>query len=75
MNCLERSPENRSRLWHALVLVAIAVAAGCGQSGSARQAEVAEGRRRRVYRATVKGRRTLVSMRRALQELADEVLD
>jgi DNA-binding PadR family transcriptional regulator len=37
--------------------------------------EVAEGRRRRVYRATVKGRRTLVSMRRALQELADEVLD
>lgn len=37
--------------------------------------EVAEGRRRRVYRATTKGRRTLQQMRRALRQLADEVLD
>jgi DNA-binding PadR family transcriptional regulator len=37
--------------------------------------EVADGRRRRVYRATGKGRRTLEAMRRALRELADEVLD
>ena len=36
--------------------------------------EVAEGRRRRVYRATAKGRRTLDAMRRALRELADELL-
>lgn len=37
--------------------------------------EVAEGRRRRIYRATPHGRRTLQQMRRALRELADEVLD
>jgi DNA-binding PadR family transcriptional regulator len=37
--------------------------------------QVADGRRRRVYRATGKGRRTLEAMRRALRELADEVLD
>jgi DNA-binding PadR family transcriptional regulator len=37
--------------------------------------EVVEGRRRRLYRATAKGRRTLQAMRRALRELADEVLD
>jgi len=37
--------------------------------------EVVEGRRRRVYRATPKGRRTLQAMRLALRELADEVLD
>lgn len=36
---------------------------------------VAEGRRRRVYRATRSGRRTLQAMRRALRELAEEVLD
>lgn len=36
--------------------------------------EVVEGRRRRVYRATAKGRRQLTTMRRALRELADEVL-
>jgi DNA-binding PadR family transcriptional regulator len=36
--------------------------------------EVTEGRRRRVYRATAKGRRTLQAMRRVLRELADEVL-
>jgi DNA-binding PadR family transcriptional regulator len=37
--------------------------------------QVAEGRRRRVYRSTAKGRRTLEAMRGALRELADEVLD
>ena len=37
--------------------------------------EVAEGHRRRVYRATPKGRRALQQMRAALRELADEVLD
>lgn len=37
--------------------------------------QVADGRRRRVYRATSKGRRTLQAMRRTLRELADEVLD
>jgi DNA-binding PadR family transcriptional regulator len=37
--------------------------------------EVADGRRRRVYCATAKGRRTLQAMRVALRELADEVLD
>jgi DNA-binding PadR family transcriptional regulator len=37
--------------------------------------EVADGRRRRVYRATAKGRRALETMRHALRELADEVLD
>jgi DNA-binding PadR family transcriptional regulator len=35
---------------------------------------VVEGRRRRVYRATAKGRRALDRARRALRELADEVL-
>jgi DNA-binding PadR family transcriptional regulator len=37
--------------------------------------KVAEGRRRRVYRATASGRRTLDAMRRALRELAEEVLN
>lgn len=37
--------------------------------------QVVDGRRRRVYRATAKGRRSLQAMRRALRELADEVLD
>jgi DNA-binding PadR family transcriptional regulator len=37
--------------------------------------EVVDGRRRRLYRATAEGRRTLQEMRRALRELADEVLD
>ena len=36
--------------------------------------ELADGRRRRVYRATAKGRRTLEQMRSALRELADEIL-
>lgn len=36
--------------------------------------EVVDGRRRRVYRATAKGRRSLEAMRRALRELANEVL-
>lgn len=36
--------------------------------------QVVDGRRRRVYRTTPKGKRTLTAMRRALQELADEVL-
>lgn len=36
--------------------------------------EVVDGRRRRVYQATPKGQRTLQTMRRALRELADEVL-
>jgi DNA-binding PadR family transcriptional regulator len=34
-----------------------------------------EGRRRRRYRATAAGRRVLARARRALRELADEVLD
>lgn len=33
-----------------------------------------DGRRRRLYRATAQGRRTLKQTRRALRELADEVL-
>lgn len=36
--------------------------------------EVIDGRRRRVYRTTRKGRAALDSMRRALSQLADEVL-
>ncbi len=32
------------------------------------------GRRRRLYRATPRGRRALARLRRAVQELADEVL-
>jgi DNA-binding PadR family transcriptional regulator len=36
---------------------------------------VAEGRHRRTYRATAAGRRALAEMRRALRELADEVLE
>ena len=36
--------------------------------------QIVEGRRRRVYRATAKGRRSLEAMRRALRQLADEVL-
>ena len=35
---------------------------------------LADGRHRRVYRATPQGRRTLEQARRALRELADEVL-
>ena len=35
---------------------------------------VVDGRSRREYRATAKGRRVLVRTRRALRELADEVL-
>ena len=35
---------------------------------------VVDGRRRRLYRTTPKGRRALERMRRALRELADEVL-
>jgi DNA-binding PadR family transcriptional regulator len=35
---------------------------------------VAAGRRRRVYRATDEGQRTLEAMRHALRELANEVL-
>jgi DNA-binding PadR family transcriptional regulator len=37
--------------------------------------ELVEGRRRRRYRATREGRRVLARTRRALRELADEVLD
>lgn len=37
--------------------------------------EVVEGRRRRRYRATGRGRRVLTQTRRALRELADEVLE
>ena len=37
--------------------------------------ELVDGRRRRRYRATRDGRRVLRSTRRALRELADEVLD
>lgn len=36
--------------------------------------EVIDGRRRRVYRTTRNGRAALDSMRRALRQLADEVL-
>lgn len=35
---------------------------------------VVGGRRRRVYRATAKGRRTLARLRLALRELAEEIL-
>ena len=37
--------------------------------------ELVEGRRRRRYRATEEGRRVLADTRRALRELADEVLE
>jgi DNA-binding PadR family transcriptional regulator len=37
--------------------------------------EVVEGRTRRVYRATRKGRAVLAETRQALRELADEVLE
>lgn len=37
--------------------------------------ELVEGRRRRRYRATGEGRRVLEQTRRALRELADEVLE
>lgn len=37
--------------------------------------ELVEGRRRRRYRATDQGRRVLAETRRALRELADEVLE
>jgi DNA-binding PadR family transcriptional regulator len=37
--------------------------------------ELVEGRRRRRYRATQQGRRALAETRRALRELADEVLE
>ena len=37
--------------------------------------ELVEGRRRRRYRATEQGRRVLADTRRALRELADEVLE
>ena len=37
--------------------------------------EVIDGRRRRRYRATAEGRRVLAQTRRALRELADEVLE
>ena len=37
--------------------------------------EVTEGRRRRLYRTTAKGAQQLNVMRRALRELADEVLE
>jgi DNA-binding PadR family transcriptional regulator len=37
--------------------------------------EVVEGRRRRRYRATAEGRSVLAQTRRALRELADEVLE
>jgi DNA-binding PadR family transcriptional regulator len=36
---------------------------------------VEEGRSRRVYKITAEGRKTLRETRRALKELADEVLD
>lgn len=36
--------------------------------------EVVDGRRRRVYRTTRRGRTALEAMRRALRELADELL-
>ena len=37
--------------------------------------ETVDGRRRRRYKATAEGRRVLADTRRALRELADEVLD
>jgi DNA-binding PadR family transcriptional regulator len=37
--------------------------------------KVVEGRRRRLYTATPRGRRALEQARRTLRELADEVLD
>jgi DNA-binding PadR family transcriptional regulator len=37
--------------------------------------EVVDGRRRRRYRATAQGKRVLARTRRALRELADEVLE
>lgn len=37
--------------------------------------EIVEGRRRRRYRATQEGERVLAETRRALRELADEVLE
>ena len=37
--------------------------------------DLVEGRRRRRYQATEEGRRVLAETRRALRELADEVLD
>ena len=37
--------------------------------------ELVEGRRRRRYRATRQGKRVLAQTRRALRELADEVLE
>src|ERR1700760_141455 len=39
------------------------------------RATVEEGRSRRVYKITAEGRRTLRETRKALRELADEVLD
>lgn len=36
--------------------------------------EIVEGRRRRLYRATPRGRRVLEQARRTLRELADELL-
>ncbi len=39
------------------------------------QALVVEGRSRRAYRATAKGRRALAASRAALSELCDEVLE
>jgi DNA-binding PadR family transcriptional regulator len=44
-----------------------------GLLGSRRR--VVDGRSRREYRATARGRRVLAKTRRALRELADEVLD
>jgi DNA-binding PadR family transcriptional regulator len=37
--------------------------------------QVVSGHRRRLYRATAAGRRSLAECRRAVSELADEVLD
>src|SRR5215208_380156 len=45
------------------------------QEGLLKSREVlVDGRRRRLYHATARGRRTLEQTRRALRELADEVL-
>ena len=41
----------------------------------ASRSTVVAGRRHRTYRATAAGRRALAEMRRALRELADEVLE
>ena len=38
-------------------------------------AKIVEGRRRRLYTATARGRRALEQARHTLRELADEVLD